>query len=242
LTTSDAKTADDHDPLADLAPGLLNLSLLLAEGTTPLPDLAVHALDLTCAVTGAQWASVTRRESPKARPRTLVANSPRATQLDEHQYAAGEGPCLAAIVEDRVVISEFSDGSRWPAFAARVAADGLSGASVSYPLSLAGHAGDSLNLYAETPHAFGDDLLNRVAVAASALAVTLTAIREHQQRDNLHVALHSNRRIGAAIGVLMARRGLTYDQAFDVLRGVSQRTHRKLRDLADDVLFTGTID
>jgi AmiR/NasT family two-component response regulator len=58
---------------------------------------------------------------------------------------------------------------------------------------------------------------------------------------NLEVALITARRIGAAIGVLMTRMHLTDEQAFTVLRDASQSMHRKLRDVAEDVLLTRTI-
>jgi hypothetical protein len=60
--------------------------------------------------------------------------------------------------------------------------------------------------------------------------------------DNLQVALTSNRRIGAAIGILMQRHKITYDGGFALLRHVSQLTHTKLRDVADEVLRTGTLE
>lgn len=59
--------------------------------------------------------------------------------------------------------------------------------------------------------------------------------------DNLERALASNRRIGMAVGILMARRGLTDEQAFDCLRQVSQRRNVKLRDLAESVIYTGDL-
>jgi AmiR/NasT family two-component response regulator len=58
---------------------------------------------------------------------------------------------------------------------------------------------------------------------------------------DLEQALASNRQIGVAIGILMALHKLSQDQAFDALRVASQHTHRKLRDIADDVVHTGTI-
>ena len=58
----------------------------------------------------------------------------------------------------------------------------------------------------------------------------------------LRQALESNRDIGAATGIVMSRFRLTRDQAFDALRTVSQRQHRKLRDVADEVLTSGTLD
>jgi AmiR/NasT family two-component response regulator len=42
--------------------------------------------------------------------------------------------------------------------------------------------------------------------------------------------------IGQAKGILMARQGVSGDEAFDVLRRASQRQNRKLRDVATDVV------
>ncbi len=67
-------------------------------------------------------------------------------------------------------------------------------------------------------------------------------IIDRDKITHLEVALASCRRIGAALGVIMATRKVTEEQAFQVLRGASQDRNRKLRDLADDVLLTGAID
>ena len=47
--------------------------------------------------------------------------------------------------------------------------------------------------------------------------------------------------IGTAIGVLVERHKITPDAAFTMLVRSSQRTNRKLRDIADDLLFTGEL-
>jgi ANTAR domain len=59
--------------------------------------------------------------------------------------------------------------------------------------------------------------------------------------ENLRRALVTSRSIGAAIGILMDRHKITKEQAFDLLRQASQRTHRKLYQTAEDVLNTGEI-
>ena len=59
---------------------------------------------------------------------------------------------------------------------------------------------------------------------------------------NLELALVTARRIGAAVGIIMALEKVTEDQAFQVLRKASQKQNRKLRDVADDVLTAGTTD
>ena len=68
--------------------------------------------------------------------------------------------------------------------------------------------------------------------------------REHlvAKANNLHRALDSNREIGAAMGILMARHQLTSDQAFDLLRRTSQRAHRKVVAIAADVIETGELE
>ena len=88
------------------------------------------------------------------------------------------------------------------------------------------------------------------ATGVLSIGIDLTArvtTRELERRSadaaaaNLQVALASNRRIGTAIGILMAHQRITDAAAFELLREASQRTHRKLRDIAEDVVLTGTL-
>jgi len=55
-------------------------------------------------------------------------------------------------------------------------------------------------------------------------------------------ALSSNRRIGAAIGVLMATRHVTSEEAFKLLRRASNDCNEKLGDVANRVVLTGSLD
>jgi hypothetical protein len=61
------------------------------------------------------------------------------------------------------------------------------------------------------------------------------------QVDNLQVALTSNRIIGAAVGVLMARHGVAYPDGMSQLKTASQNANRRLLDVANDVLCTGQL-
>ena len=58
---------------------------------------------------------------------------------------------------------------------------------------------------------------------------------------NLEQALATNRRIGIAIGILMCQRQLTDDQAIAVLMTHSQHRNVKVRELAETVIFIGTL-
>jgi AmiR/NasT family two-component response regulator len=53
----------------------------------------------------------------------------------------------------------------------------------------------------------------------------------------LKEALDSNRRIGMAMGLVMGQLQISDDEAFDALRRISQNTNRKLRDVADDIIY-----
>lgn len=57
----------------------------------------------------------------------------------------------------------------------------------------------------------------------------------------LHHALASNRTIGVAIGILVERYQLTPDAAFAFLSRHSQRTNRKVYDLAEELIATGNM-
>jgi ANTAR domain-containing protein len=84
------------------------------------------------------------------------------------------------------------------------------------------------------------DLLEAAAGADQELIAHLEAegIIDRDKITNLETALITARRIGAAMGVLMFSRHVPDEQAFDLLREASQRAHRKLRDIAEDVVFT----
>jgi len=63
---------------------------------------------------------------------------------------------------------------------------------------------------------------------------------EHQT-EHLNRALETNRRIGMAIGILMRELRCTEEQAFDLLRKGSMQSNVKLRDVAERVIYTGTM-
>jgi len=112
---------------------------------------------------------------------------------------------------------------------------------VSCSLADGGHAGTSLNLYVDRPITETDPDNGRIAAVAAACALALTAIEQRHRADHLDKALSNSRQIGMAMGILMSSQHLSPDQAFDALRVSSQHSHRKLRDVAEDVVLTGAL-
>jgi hypothetical protein len=229
-----------HQDTAAVARRLADLSHAIVEGeTTTGDDLISTALRLVCdLVPAARWASVTHVAK---QPETLAASDERALALDEAQYRSGVGPCLTALEDRTVVVSDFATEQRWAEFIAHASTDGVAAGSLSISLAAAGHAATSLNLYADARGRWDDAELEVAMLAAAGLALVLTAVAQRDRTHHLEVALSSSRVIGAAVGVLMTRHGWTYDQAFDALRRTIQHGHRKLRDIADDVVLMGTL-
>jgi len=188
------------------------------------------------------WASLTSAAGIRRQPVTLAASAEPAETADALQYRTGAGPCLQALAELGVVRAEdLAAESRWQPFVTAALTDTPVRGVVSCSLAASGHPTVSLNLYAAEPLAADRPDPAALATVAAACAVGLTAIDQRYRADHLERALASSRRIGAAIGVLMSRLRLTEEQAFDALRKVSQHSHRKLREVADDVLLTGEL-
>lgn len=80
-----------------------------------------------------------------------------------------------------------------------------------------------------------------IALATDMLQAEQRLAKANNQVANLEIALNSNRDIGTAIGILMNSQLVTQAQAFTMLRTASQHGHRKLRDIANDVIFTGSL-
>jgi hypothetical protein len=160
-------------------------------------------------VPAARWASLS---SGGGTPRTTASSDPLADVLDALQYRCRSGPCLDALHGGTVVVSEFATEMRWPQFTALATASPVT-AVLSYPLAPAGHPATSLNLYTDVEGAFDGSALHSAALAASSLAVMLTAISQRSRADRLRAELASTRRIGAAIGILMQRQRWSYERA-----------------------------
>jgi hypothetical protein len=96
------------------------------------------------------------------------------------------------------------------------------------------------------PSRDGDTAVRTRQRAGGPAAVELAALRTRAEAaedraDNLERALLTNRRIGMAIGILLERLRVTEEQAFDVLRRESMRQNVRLAQVAEQVVYTGTL-
>ena len=139
-------------------------------------------------------------------------------------------------------VSDISAEIRWPTDVAIMQQGGLPiRAVLALPLEVGDKELGQLVLHSGQPGYFAGDVLGVSDVLAQLAALALEAARSAETATELRKALESNRRIGMAIGVLMALKRVTDEQAFALLRVASQHGHRKLRDIAEDVILTGAL-
>ena len=182
---------------------------------------------------------------------TPVSSAPIALEIDRFQYEYGEGPCLDAITSEPMLYSEdLTSDERWPAFGPMAVSLGMR-SLLSCRLSSDVTLG-SLNLYARIPGAYGTVDRTKAIIFATHAGIALGAAgnladatgslkTEIRRSENLEVALSTREVIGQAEGILIERERLTPEQAFDVLRKVSQHLNLRLRDLAQYVVDTGEV-
>jgi GAF domain-containing protein len=187
-------------------------------------------------------ASITLMRNEQAT--TAAYTGELALQLDEMQYQQGCGPCLEAALGGRPV--EVTDGrteDRWPGYMATFLARGAL-SCLAVPVTTAQLAA-GLNVYAPAADAFTDADRQALAEFAAYAAVALTnmdALADAlDQAENLRRAMEYRGVIEQAKGILIERYKLTAEQAFRLLADASMHTNRKLRDLAQELVFTGEL-
>jgi AmiR/NasT family two-component response regulator len=98
-----------------------------------------------------------------------------------------------------------------------------------------------LSCYADHPDAFSPQSITDAEVLAVHAVVAVRAAQGEGRADNLELALHNSRTIGAAVGILIERYRLTPDTAWARLRKWSQDLNRPVAALAAELVETGTV-
>ncbi|MGH3966038.1 MAG: ANTAR domain-containing response regulator [Pseudonocardiaceae bacterium] len=171
---------------------------------------------------------------------TNNATSEEVRDLDRVQYQSGKGPCVAATQEGCRVKAVLAEADpRWPEFADAARAQGFVGV-LSTPLAPRGLPLGALNLYARTRAGFGPAAEETAQLFADQASVVLANAEPFGAVERLHAqlreALGARDVIRQAEGILMARHRCSADEAFDLLREDSERSSKKLRDLAREMV------
>jgi GAF domain-containing protein len=214
------------------------LRAMLAEAGDLLAGLQ-RVADATRTVVGVDGAGLTLAHEDG--PPRWVATTDRAMELLEQiQQDFGEGPCLVAYAEDRVVaVEDLRRTPRWDRIA--VVVDQLQVRGVlSVPVRLANQPVGTLDAYTTSPRAWSAQEIDALGALAAVTADLIRTGAELAARDievaQLRHALVSRVWIEQAKGVLGATQGISPDEAFQQLRAQARSSSRKLADLAQEVV------
>jgi signal transduction protein with GAF and PtsI domain len=221
------------------------LARTLGELRASLPqeaDLLVglgRVVEATRTVVGVDGTGLTLAHED-GRPRWVAVSDAAMELLEQVQHDFGEGPCLAAFAEDRVVAVEDLRSERvWDRLAAVVGQLQVRGV-LSVPVRLADQPVGTLDVYASQPRAWtpGEvEALGALAVVTAELVSTGVELATREvEVAQLRQALTSRVWIEQAKGVLAVTRGVGPDQAFQQLRKRARSSSRKLADLAQEVV------
>lgn len=228
-------------PLEPLAGPLLNFteSLMNTGNVHGVLAQVVRAVDGV--IPEADVVSITLR-GPDGHLHTPLETAGIAHELDQLQYELREGPCWDVADQNRPPVAISDDlrtEPRWPRFGPAAAARGAAAviSKALIPPSSTSRMLGALTVYSHVPH--GLDTVNRDMLlllathASMAIAATDAVTRAELEKVQLRNAIDSRDTIGQAKGIIMARRGVTADEAFEILRRTSQELNIKLVEVAE---------
>ena len=222
---------------ADLARRLSDLARTLqgetdVQGT--LEAMVRAAVELIPGVVEASISVARRQRGIESR----AASGELPRRVDRLQEDTGEGPCMDAAFEERIVhVPDFRHEDRWPRFAPAALEAGAT-SMLAFQLYTDGDVLGALNVYGADFAAFTDESEEIGLLVAAHAAV---AFADAQQVGHLHDALATRDLIGQAKGVLMERFKITPHEAFVLLTTASSQTNTKLRDVAEQLATTGVL-
>lgn len=234
---ADGAIADDWS--GPLAAEFAAVGGLLLEGTTVGQVLERIVGAAKALVPAADMVSVTLRAESGVYA-TPVRTDELADQLDQLQYTHDEGPCVEATRTPGAGIVDVPDidgGPHFPKWGPAATALGVHSvfAVGLFPTNDPPRMG-ALNFYAFRPGELAglDPELAIVLASHAATALTATEALTSAELEaaQLRQALSTRDVIGQAKGILMQRRGISAEDAFDVLRRASQDLNIKLAKVA----------
>ncbi|MFI7383621.1 ANTAR domain-containing response regulator [Streptomyces sp. NPDC049813] len=182
-------------------------------------------------------AVATAYDGEGARP--SAATHPDLAALASVQRCSGEGPIPTAEEDGRTVdAADLLRDRRWPRYRALALDSGVR-SSVTMPFRSAGLT-VTLSLYSFRAGTLHDAPRGPVRALGDLAAACLARDRSYRaaltELDQLGAALRTRPVVDQACGIVMHVLGCDAEQAFTVLRRVSQTTNRKLADVAAAVV------
>jgi GAF domain-containing protein len=200
------------------------------DSDTVIAELAEHA---AVEIPGAEYAGVTITRNAKHID-TPAATHKWPIMLDEIQQRHREGPCLTAAWEEKTIhVADLETDNRFPLYRQDALERTPIRSVMAFQMFIAGQTMGALNVYAEEPHAFGQESRDIGLIFAAHSSVAWNSARRDEQFKR---ALASRDSIGQAKGMIMERYGVDAVQAFEVLRKMSQDSNVPLVQVATELV------
>ena len=216
-------------------------SLAEAGGLRPtIEQIVARSVDMV----PCDWAAIAVAEKMGDRPPGLAATNDTDLMETVADIAGriGASPGLTAFSKGaKVYCPNLEAPSAWALYASEMVQRTPIRSVLSFGLRLHDHPLGVLTFYSAVAGGFDDDAQRRGSLLADHATIAIDAAALAESADSLKAALESSRAIGAAMGVLAERHDITTDEAFDLLRVISNRTNRKLSDLAEEFMSTGEL-
>lgn len=211
-----------------------------AGGVTPtLQQIVAKSLE----VVPCDWSAVAKTDHLSDRPARMVAMTDAELMGMVAKISAGcDSPGRTAFSTGSMAhCDDLTTTTQWCDYAQAMVQETPIRAVLSFGLRLHGDTLGVLTFYSARPGGFDEAAQRRGRLLADHAAVAIGYAASADAADSLRDALTTSRVIGAAIGVLAERHTITTDQAFDLLRVVSNNANRRLADVADDFMRTGEL-
>lgn len=201
--------------------------------------------ELATVVTGCPWSAIAKStRTSRIAPVVAGGRDPDVGAYVGTLQATGGGPTWQAIESGTTVhVPDLAAETRWPEHVRQLLAHSPVRSVLAFCLRLDDRPPlGTLTLYGETADAFPSRTFQAATVYADHAAVALAYDSERVKAEHLELAVESNREISMGVGILIERFKITPGQAFDMMRVVSQHSHRKLREIAADLVHSGELD
>lgn len=170
----------------------------------------------------------------------VSATSARFDTIETTQDINGIGPCHDAFrTGEQITVVDLAEETRWPTYR-RVALDNGCRSVAGLPMPIHDRRIGALNLYRDQPHEWETEELHVGQVLANMAAGYIINHAELSESRTvarqLQRALDSRVVIEQAKGMLAARRNISPEEAFDLLRRHARSTNTRLHALCQDVV------
>lgn len=179
-----------------------------------------------------------------ASPRFMTSACTRLAALEQPQETGGEGPCRDAVASRLPVVVDdlTTEGERWPAYCRDADVAGVR-AVLAVPIVRAAAVSGSLELFDVEARAWSAADLSIATTFAEVVGAYVGVLDEldHERRQiaQLEHALQSRIVIEQAKGIIAARRGLSVDDAFRLIRRYATDHRAALRTVAQAIVSGG---